>query len=229
MTSHHRRIGGLRLEGLGKMGLFYLFLFWLPELLESWHDPLSLDDELRRKLRCELLSVERAHQLRPGALPVPRPRGDFFERRALLCRALISPEGERHPRDEAILAQMSLLSESGVSLLRGSQPEASSRRWQVEVIYPNPAVAAKLRFALKLSLLNAGLRPLDAPPRLSADSLRTLATRPTAEGVREACKQYARPAETPAGFSVLIAALRHQEETQLHFARCDQGTLRWLS
>ena len=211
------------------MGLFYLFLFWLPELLESWHDPLSLDDELRRKLRCELLSVERAHQLRPGALPLPQPRGDFFERRALLCRTLLSPKGQRHPRDEAILAQLSLISETGVSLLQGSQPEASSRRWQVEVIYPSAAVAAKLRFALQLSLLNAGMRPFDRPPKLSAGSIRALAVQPTAEGIRGACRRYQRSSESQANFSVLIAALRHQEETQLHFARCDQGKLRWLS
>ena len=210
------------------MGLVYLFVLWLPELIEYPADPANLSTLEQRSLDCEVGGVELARRAAPGTIDPPAARGDYFERRALVCRERLFPPGRRSPRDEAILGRLSEIAALGAGRLRAQESTRAGRRWLVEVAYPNPQVAEKISAALKVALFSRGFSTSERRPELSGEEIASLAHRRPAEILREVCQLYQRRGELKAEEGLLFATLRHLRETQLHFATCRGGSLHWL-
>src|SRR5688572_17850936 len=61
---------------------------------------------LSRNLECVRMSQARAHELYPGQVPEPAPRGTQGETDALTCSTRFMPYGERPARDEVILSSL---------------------------------------------------------------------------------------------------------------------------
>lgn len=212
---------------------FWLFVLLMstPSLIERASDPMAgwLPSELSlRDLDCTPLSVERAREVAPGEVTEPSARGDFFERRAVVCRERLMPHGARRPQDDAILSGLRASSDQMAGTVAGLQQPQRTRTWLVETFYPDSAVAAKISFALKGSLLDRGLRVSDRVPTLAAGDIEVLGQLEPSAAYPLACARFSAAGSLRPDDALLAVVLRDPRETILHAGVCADGSWRWL-
>lgn len=209
----------------------YVLLFYLPSLIEEVHDPagrvlpsaIALAD-----LECEPVSIDEARARAPGRVAEPSARGDFFERRAVVCRERLMPRGARPARDDAILSTLGARAAELSGLVTALEAPLRRRTWLVEVYHPEPAVTAKVAFAMKAALLDRGLAVTDRAPTLAAGDVEVIGRTEPARAWPLACARYAATGSVGPGDALMGVALRDRRETQLHVGVCADGRWRWL-
>lgn len=212
---------------------FWLFLalFYLPSLLERAQDPLDgwLPSEAAlRKLDCDPVTMEGARQLAPGRLPEPSARGDYIERRAVICRERLLEPGIRRPRDDALLSRLRATADETAALVDELDPAERQRTWLVETFHPDPAVGHKIGFAVKNALLDRSLKVSDRAPALAAGDVEVIGRLEQQAAYPLACTRYAAAGSLGAGDALLAVVLRDPRETILHAGVCADGRWRWL-
>lgn len=179
-----------------------------------------------RNLDCERLSEIDAHRRFPGTVSEPAPRGTYIETDAMACRARIMEDGDRPPRDEAILQDLSVSAAEIVeAALVASDRNAT---WLVEAFYPDLSVGTKIAFATKTALAERGRRVSDRAPLLAAGDLLVLGRMTPLEAYPIACARYAALGSLVDGEVLLAPILTDLRATILHAGVCSDGTWRWL-
>ena len=212
------------------MGLYTLI--WLTlQGLTGRGDPapgLIHSKSASRRLECERLDVETAHQKHPGQVVAPGPRGDTIERSALLCAERIARPGLRSDQDEAILYSLGEHSSELAQLAAGLHPELAESTWLVEAFYPNVQVAAKLSFATKNALVEQGLEVSDRTPLLGPDDIDVITRMPPFQAYPAACARYVANGSLGPDDALLGVVLLDPRETLLHAGVCRDGSWTWL-
>ncbi len=207
----------------------FLLLFYAPSIVEGAQDPFNgwlLTSVEVRNLDCEAMTVEGARQQAPARISEASPRGDYFNRRAVICRERIMPPGLRQGRDDAILSQLRHTARGMAALV--VELETSPRTWLVESFYPDPSVAYKISFAIKNALLDRDLQVSDRTPTLAAGDLEVIAQLSPPAAYSLACARYYALGSLKPEEALLAILLRDPRETILHAGICSQGKWRWL-
>ncbi len=221
---------------------FWLFviLFMTPDLMEGTESPLEETvGEERRALDCEPLSMDGARHYAPGELGESSPRGDFFDRRAVVCRERImsssvrrsdddAGQGLRGPQDDAVMLGLRHTARELASLVGQLTPFEQQRTWLVEAHYPGTAVSQKITFAVKNELLDRGFRVTDRAPTLAVGDIEVLGQLDPARAYPLACERYVATGSLRPGDVLLAVVLRDPRETALHAGLCVDGKWRWL-
>lgn len=211
---------------------FWLFvlLYSAPSLVESARDPVDgwfATDDAARNYDCTPLSTEQAVAVAPGEVPAPPARGDFLNRRAVICRERLMPAGIRRAQDDAILSNLRGIGAEMAGLVDTLAP-LRGRTWLVESFHPDPRVAAKISFAVKNGLIDQGQRVSDRAPTLTAGDLEVIGGLPASQAYAVACARYAMNGALSAEHALLAVVLRDPRETLLHAGICADGLWRWL-
>ncbi len=210
---------------------FFVFLISLPSLVERVRDPLEGwvpgDVELQ-DLDCEPLGIQAARERSPGEVAAASARGDFLDRRAVLCRQRLMPHGVRRGRDDALLSELRATAAATATLVADLQPAERQRTWLVETFYPDPAVAYKIGFAVKGALVERGIAVSDRAPSLAAGDIEVLGRLRPQEAYPLACKRYVMAGSLGPDDALLAVVLRDPSETILHAGLCVDGRWRWL-
>lgn len=209
----------------------YVLLFFAPSIIEEAHDPIGgmLPSAIDvADLECEPVSTDAARRRAPGRIADPAPRGDFIERRAVICRERLLPRGARPARDDAILSELGETAGELAGLVAALEGALRGRTWLVEVYHPDPRVMAKVAFAMKTALLDRGLAVSDRAPTLAAGDVEVIGRTEPARAWPLACLRYAATGSVGAGDALVGVALRDRRETQLHVGVCADGRWRWL-
>lgn len=220
--------------------LFFVLMFSAPGILEDFQDPLDNKSGTdRRPLDCEPLTMAGARQLAPGQLGEPSVRGDYFERRAVICRERLmstgvrrsedeAGKGVRQVRDDAVLTELRTTSWEVARLVSELSPSEQQRTWLVEAYYPNVAVSQKLGFAVKNALLDRGLTVTDRAPSLAAGDIEVIGQLDASKAYSLACLRYRASGSLGAADALLAIVSRDKRETVLHTGVCLDGQWRWL-
>lgn len=207
---------------------FFLGLLTLPSYLTLIDDPApgiftSVEDS--RRMICERATLEAARRAHPGLIEEQHPRGDFIERSAVLCTEPIVDTDIRHPRDAAILADLSSTVNAVASRVAA---EAPKKTWLVEVHYPNASVVAKVAFATKTALVENGLTVTDRLPTLATGDVDVLSRTPALRAHPLACRRYFATGRLSDEDAVLSLLVLDSRETALHAGTCVNGSWKWL-
>lgn len=215
----------------------YVLLFSLPSIVESARDPITgplapdlfagAGDALRG-FDCEAITYEAARRREPGRVTAPPPRGDFLDRQAVICRARLMPPGVRKARDEAILSDLRRSADEMAGQVAELADPLRTRNWLVEVYYPDAQVAAKVEFAAKNALLEAGVRVSDRAPTLAAGDVEVLGRIDPRRAWPLACTRYVATGSLGPGDALMGIALRDRRATILNVGYCADGAWRWL-
>jgi len=209
----------------------YILLFYLPSLMEGLQDPLdgwlASGTELR-KLDCDPVTLEGARQQAPGRIRERAARGEYFERRAVICRERLMAPGVRRARDDAMLSGLRTTADELAGLVAELEPAEQRRTWLVETFHPEPAVGHKVGFAVKNALLDRSLKVSDRAPALAAGDIEVIGGLPAQAAYPLACTRYAAAGSLGADDALLAVVLRDPRETILHAGLCMDGRWRWL-
>lgn len=209
----------------------YLFLLPLPfpQLAAIADDPapgILRSNTEARGVDCEVLPLEAAQARYPGQVEAEPPRGSFVDTRAMVCRHRLFPNGERVPRDEAILSRLSETVRGLVGSATASAPPKLT--WQVEAHYPDAAMASKIAFAAKVALVTRGQAVTDRVPVLAAGDVLVIAAQEPGAAWRLACARAFAEGSLKPGEVLLGLALVDARETTLHAGLCIDGDWRWV-
>ena len=212
---------------------FWLFvaLFTLPSLIESAQDPLDgwlPSQAALRNLDCEPITAEGARRRAPGRMPEPSARGDYIDRRAVICRERLMPLGIRRAQDDAILSQLRTTAREMAALVGELDATERERTWLVETFYPDPGVGQKISFATKNALLDRNLKVSDRAPTLAAGDIEVIGRLEQRAAYPLACTRYTSAGSLRADDALLAIVLRDPRETVLHAGICTGGQWRWL-
>lgn len=220
--------------------LLFLLFFAAPGLLEDLEDPLDNSSGTdRRPFDCEPITMAGARQRAPGQLGEASARGDYFERRAVICRERLmstgvrrseqqAGKGLRQAKDDAVLMQLRATSSAVARLVSELPAEQQKRTWLVEAYYPQVAVGQKIGFAVKNALLDHGLRVTDRAPTLAAGDIEVIGHLDKSEAYPLACLRYrASGSLGPTDALVAVVSL-DSRETTLHTGVCVDGQWSWL-
>lgn len=182
-----------------------------------------------RNLDCERVTAEAGSQRYPGQIVVSKPRGDYIERSAIICRERLTRPGLRVPRDEAVLSSL----EATVTDLTGAaaslRPDLEERTWLVEAYFPTSAtMSSKIAFAAKNALMRRGLQVSDRRPMLAAADVDVLSRLPPDEAFPAACGRYFASGALKEDDALLGVVSRDPRETLLHVGLCSRGQWMWL-
>lgn len=209
--------------------LILLGLFYGPTLIEFAVDPVDgyLATTALPDTDCEPLTIEAARRVAPDQVPPPSARGDYLDRRAVICRERLMPRGVRRPQDDAILSTLRHTAEEMAGLVDALAAHRD-RVWLVEAFHPDPAVTYKIGFAVKNALLERDLRVSDRAPTLAAADIEVIGQVPQAQAWPLACKRYVATGSLGPDRALLAVALRDPRATVLHAGLCVDGVWRWL-
>ena len=210
-----------------------MWFFWLLlpfYLLEHAADPrpgLFQSKAAGRNLDCRRLTQAQAHELHPGQVPeVPARDLAGGSAEALVCSTRIMLDGERPPRDEAILSSLRDTVGAITQLAGAVAPEDAI--WHVDAFYPDLAVASKIAVAARTDLAERGRRVSDRVPVLAAGDIALLGTMSPREAYPLACLRY-RDHQALADQDVFLGLMIvDPRETALHAGLCVRGEWRWL-
>lgn len=182
-----------------------------------------------RTLDCERVTAESGSQQYPGEIVVSKPRGDYIERDAVICRQRFAPPGLRANLDEAVLSNL----ETTVTDLTGAaaslRPDLEAKTWLVEAYFPTSApMAAKIAFAAKNALMRRGLQVSDRKPALAAADIDVLSTLSPDLAFPAACRRYTDSGAIGENDALLGVVSRDPRETLLHVGLCSGGQWMWL-
>lgn len=215
------------------MILLYLVLWGilpLPTMLSLADDPapgMFTSIEASRRYECRRLSPDALRREVPGLVQDEATRGDFIEEAAVICEAPVMGEGERHPRDVAVLKGLSATSRDVARRLAADEG-ARARTWLVEVHYPSANAVSKIAFATKAALVDEGLAVTDRLPILAVGDVEVLSRTPPLEAYPLACKRYFAEGRLAPSDAVLSLLVLDSRETTLHAGRCVNGAWTWL-
>lgn len=211
------------------MAFFVLLaLLGLPSMLTLIDDPapgLLTSVESSRRFTCDRVSVEAARRAHPGLIQEAQARGDFIERSAVLCTEPIVGQRNRHPRDAAILGELSATTSGLASRIAAEHPTLT---WWVEAHYPDPAVLHKISFATKSALLEGGLQVTDRLPTLAVADIQVISDTPALKAYPLACQRYFATGKLGPQDAILSLVLLDSRETLLHAGTCIGGRWTWL-
>lgn len=215
----------------------YVLLFAMPSLVESARDPISgplvpdffegAGDALRG-YDCDAVSIDVARRHAPGRINDPEPRGEVLDRRAVICRARLMPEGVRRARDDAILAELRQTADGMAAQIAGLADPLRRRTWLVEVYHPDARVAAKVEFAAKNALMQVGVTVSDRAPTLAAGDVEVLGRIDAQRAWPLACTRYVATGSLGPDDALMGIALRDRRATILNVGYCADGRWRWL-
>ena len=209
----------------------FVLIFYGPSLVENLNDPVDgwlAPDVVAQDLDCRSLSAAAGRVLAPGELPDPAARQDFLERRAVLCRERIMPNGSRRGQDDAVMFALARFSQDLAALVADEVPGGRERTWLVETFYPDAQVTQKLTFAAKNALHARGVAVSDRTPVLAAGDLEVLWNQSSAEAYPMACKRYASSGALSSKEALLAVVSRDLRSTILSAGVCVDGYWRWL-
>ena len=209
----------------------YLLLFYTPSLIEDARDPLDgwlPAQTALRDLDCEAMTTEGARRRAPGQVPESSPRGDYLNRRAVICRERLMPHGARRAQDDAILSRLRITAGDMAAVVAELEAPRRDRTWLVETFHPDSSVAHKIGFAVKNALLDRGLRVSDRAPTLAAGDIEVLGGLDPRAAYPLACTRYASAGSLGTGDALLAIVLRDARETVLHAGLCLDGRWQWL-
>jgi hypothetical protein len=209
----------------------YILLFSMPSIIEDARDPMGgwLPSAVTlRDLECEPTTTEGARRDRPGEVADTNPRGDFLIKRAVICRQRLMPHGVRRPQDDAILLQLRGTARELTALVAELDAPLRGRTWMVEAFYPQPAVGAKVGFAIKNALLDRNLRVTDRAPTLAAGDIEVIGRTSLRKAYPLACARYSAAGSMGPNDALLSVMLLDPRETDLHAGVCADGVWRWL-
>jgi len=209
----------------------YLLLFYMPNIVETARDPMTgylTPDVSLRNLDCEPISTEGARRLAPGRVSEPAARGDFLNRRAVICRERLMPMGVRRPQDDALLSNLRGLAADMAGAVAEAAPTARDRTWLVEVFHPDAALSYKISFAVKNALMARGVRVTDRAPSLAAGDVEVLGLTPQNKAYPLACARYVAGGALGPDDALLAVVLRDPRETIMHAGVCVDGRWRWV-
>ncbi len=211
------------------MQIFVLFVLTLMATVKPDPAPgLFRTKTASAELDCEQLTVARANQERPGQIGEARPRGDYVDRRVVVCSERLISHGVRPVRDEAILSTLDARADEVASAAAALGPDLQSRTWLVETYYPSVQVASKVSFAAKNSLMEHGLTVSDRTPILGFGDLDVITRMPAEQAYPAACKRYYATGSLGEQDALLAVVSRDPRETILHAGLCSRGQWKWL-
>ncbi|MFN3197555.1 MAG: hypothetical protein ACE366_03890 [Bradymonadia bacterium] len=211
--------------------IIFLILFNLPNLIEGAQDPVDgwvAPDVDLQALDCTPMPIEAARQALPGRIPPPSARGDYIDRRAVICRERLMPRGVRVPRDDALLLELRSTAKDMAGLVAGLSEDERGRLWMVEAFHPDPRMSHKISFAVKNALLDQGVKVSDRTPTLAAGDIAVIGGVEAARAYPLACTRYAAAGSLGSNHGLLAVVLRDARETTLHGGVCLDGRWRWL-
>jgi hypothetical protein len=210
--------------------LLIMFLAPLPSLLARSSDPApgiwqSKSEALN--LECTRMSQARAHELYPGQVPEPPPRGEGPSTTdALVCTQRFVPLGERKARDEVILTSLSQT--VGEITDVASALGGGDLNWHVDAFYPRPEVASKISVAARTNLAERGRKVSDRVPVLAAGDISVLGRMSPKDSYPLACARYFAEGSLGEKDAFLGIMIVDERETQLHAGVCLGGRWKWL-
>lgn len=181
-----------------------------------------------RSLQCTRLSQVEAARLHPGVVPEAPARGaNLSVTDALVCERAFLSEGERPPRDEAILSALGSTVEQIVqsAAALNDRPDAV---WHVDAFYPDPKVAAKISVAARTRLVENGRRVSDRVPVLAAGDVVVVSHLPFSKAYPTACARYFAEGSLADPAIFLGLMIVDPRETALHAGLCVNGKWKWL-
>jgi hypothetical protein len=181
-----------------------------------------------RTLHCERLTPEAGARRYPGEVAPPRPRGDYAERSVVVCSEWVLRPGLRAPHAEAILTTLQRRAADAAGAVLALGADAGARTWLVEAHDPDPAVAAKVRFATQAALAERGLPVSDRRPTLAAGDIDVLTRQPPDRAYPMACRRYFDNGTLGPGDALLSLVVRDPRATTLHAGLCADGAWTWL-
>ncbi len=210
-----------------------MWVFWLLlpfYLLEHATDPspgFFQSKAAARNLDCRRLTQVEAHELYPGQVPeVPARNLAGGSTDALVCATRIMLEGERPPRDEAILSSLRQTVGAITQLAGAVAPDDVT--WHVDAFYPDLAVASKIAVAARTDLAERGRRVSDRVPVLAAGDIALLGTMSPRDAYPLACARYRDHQALGDQDAFLALMIVDPRETALHAGLCLRGEWRWL-
>ena len=212
--------------------------FWLVTTLgflfafgDAFQDPIHRmwwGRDRGRNLKCEWLTHVEAHKRNPYEISAPDPRhAAKQEREALVCapRNLIR-DGLRNPRDERILRDLHANIHRAIAQATSKRPETAT--WYVQVHHPDLKMAAKVRAAAQTQLAQNHPDVRAQNPLPAAGDVLVLADRYLTEALPLYCERKWREGSIGKDESILVLALLHPQETEMHAATCAGGRWQWL-
>ena len=181
-----------------------------------------------RNLNCEWLTHVEAHQRHPYEITEPEPRFAAKQNReALVCtpRTLVR-DGLRNPRDERILSGLRSSVEVAVSQAMAAKPNTAT--WYLQVHHPDLNMANKVSAALQTRLAQNHPSVRAQTPLPAAGDIEVLAGRYLVDALPLYCQRKWREGSIKTGESILVFALLHPQETEMHAATCAEGEWQWL-
>lgn len=181
-----------------------------------------------RNLDCERITAEAASRRYPGQIEAPKPRGEYMERAAVVCRERLLRPGVRPARDEAILSSLQATTVALAENAASVRPDLQGSTWLVEAYYPSGPVAGKISFAAKNVLMGRGLAVSDRTPVLNAADIDVITRMSPDEAYPAACRRYYQSGTLGEGDALLAVISRDRRETALHAGLCTLGEWTWL-
>ena len=209
----------------------YVLMMYMPSLVESARDPMNgylAPSAAIRNLDCEPISNEGARRLDPGRVSAPSARGDFLNRRAVICRERLMPLGVRRPQDDALLSDLRGWSRDMAGAVAEAAPNAGDRTWLVEVFHPDATLSYKMGFAVKNALMDRGVRVSDRAPSLAAGDIEVLGVTPQDKAYPLACTRYVAGGGLGPNDALLAVVLRDPRATIMNAGVCVDGQWRWV-
>jgi hypothetical protein len=209
--------------------LVFMLLAPLTGLLARAYDPapgIWHGTKESRNLECIRMSQAQAHELHPGQVPEPPPRGEPGVTDALICTQRFLELGERKERDEVILTSLS--QSVGEITDAASALGGGEVNWHVDAFYPQPEVASKIAVAARTNLAERGRKVSDRVPILAAGDISVLGRMSPKESYPLACARYFAEGSLREMDAFLGIMIVDERETQLHAGLCLGGRWRWL-
>ena len=216
-----------------------MLLFWMtvtfpllvPYLIGILADPgpglfRSLRDT--RSLECHYMSQDEAAEKKPETVANTGGKSLYFEDQYIYCAQNVFLPGERIPRDEMILSQLSQTTRNAAALAIDKFPE--TKMWLVQTQYAdNLNLAQKFDFAAKIELKNRGAGVSDRIPLLSASDILTTLSQNFFESSGMICEKWkVSPEYFQTKPAILTLFTLSDKETQMHAGVCAEGSWTWL-
>jgi len=181
-----------------------------------------------RQIDCTAISEAAGSQQYPGRIKPEPPRGDFIDKRAVICRERLMRAGLRDTRDEAVLSTLRTQTAELAAAAVAQRPDLGARSWLVEAYYPSVQVSGKIRFSTADALVSQGVPVSDRTPVLAAGDIDVITRMAPQQAYPAACARYAATGSLGEDDVLLAVMVRDPRETILHAGLCEGGRWSWL-
>lgn len=180
-----------------------------------------------RQLECERMSQAEAHKKYPVEVPATDARATaLVDIDALVCTRRMVRFGERDPRDELILTNLS--SDIGELTKQAAALGRPTTRWMVDAFYPQQQMVQKIATAARTSLAESGHTVVGQAPLLASGDATVLHNTPVQDFLPIACQRLTAEGTLGTDDAFFALALVRPQESALHAGVCIDGVWRWL-